>query len=248
MLSLRDGIFSMSSRFMYGLVCRFGSEAQYLKKYIDSGKMGRVLSCDGARISSLSKFNGWFNSRKKGGGVLIDAAIHELDLMLYFMGYPKPKAVLAFSDNSNRGLLDKVKSDIKGWKSADTSSYERDIEDFIRGFVTFEGGACLSISSAGVFRTVEERRYVEINGDMAGARLFANGKRLEMHEITEEWVERNFEPEITPVDGFSAEIDYFLECCRGKANTMCPPEQAVQLMEIIDALYKSADTGAPVIM
>ena len=234
--------------FMYALVCRFGAEAQYVKNYIKEGKMGKILSADGARMASLSKFNGWFNCRAKGGGVLIDAAIHELDLMLYLMGYPKPKCVLAFSDNSNKDLLNKVKSEVGGWKSADKNTYERDIEDFIRGFVTFEDGACLSLSATGIFRITEARRYIEINGDTAGARLWANGKKLEINEITEDMVERNFEPKTEGVDGYSAEINYFIDCCGGKENDMCPPREAVRLMEIIDAFYKSADTGLPVMM
>ena len=234
--------------FMYALVCRFGAEAQYVKNYIKEGKMGKILSADGARMASLSKFNGWFNCRAKGGGVLIDAAIHELDLMLYLMGYPKPKCVLAFSDNSNKDLLNKVKSEVGGWKSADKNTYERDIEDFIRGFVTFEDGACLSLSATGIFRITEARRYIEINGDTAGARLWANGKNLEINEITEDMVERNFEPKTEGVDGYSAEINYFIDCCGGKENDMCPPREAVRLMEIIDAFYKSADTGLPVMM
>lgn len=234
--------------FMYALVCRFRGDVQYVKSYIDSGKMGRILSAEGARMASLSKFNGWFNSRAKGGGVLRDAAIHELDLMLYFMGYPKPKTVLAFSDNSNKDLLNKVRSEIDGWKSADKNAYERDIEDFIRGFVTFESGACLSINATGVFRISEPRRYVEVNGDMAGARLWANGGKLEMSEITDDLKERSFEPETENLNGYDEEINYFIDCCGGRENTMCPPDEAVRLMEIIDALYKSADTGLPVVM
>ena len=234
--------------FMYALVCRFKDEVQYLKKYIADGKMGKILSADGVRMSALSKFNGWFNSRAKGGGILIDGAIHELDLLLYLMGYPKPKSVLAFSDNSNKDLLNKVKDEINGWKSADKNTYERDIEDFIRGFVTFESGACLSINAASIIRIPADRRYIEINGDTAGARLWADGKNLEINEITEDFVERNFEPEIENIDCYATEINHFIDCCGGKENDTCPPREAIRLMEIIDALYKSADTGLPVMM
>ena len=234
--------------FMFGFVCRFGSSVQYMKKYIESGKMGKVICADGARITALSRWYGWFNSKKKGGGVLIDAAIHELDLMMYLMGYPKPKAVLAAQDGSNAGLLNRVKSPIGGWKSADTGSYERDVEDVIKGFVTFENGASLTISASSILRTVEERRYVEINGDTAGARFFANGKTLEITEINDEDLSVTYEPEIEPNDGFLDEIKHFIDCCEGRAECICRAEEAIRLMEVIDAIYKSAETGMPVIM
>jgi predicted dehydrogenase len=71
---------------------------------------------------------------------------------------------------------------------------------------------------------------------------------IQINEITEDWMERNFTPKVESVDGFSAEINYFVECCHGRENTICPPEQAVALMKIIDAIYRSADTGAPILM
>ena len=234
--------------FMYGFVCRFKTEVQFVRDYIASGKMGKIICADGARITALSRWYGWFNSKEKGGGVLRDAAIHELDLMLYLMGYPKPKAVLAAQDSSNSALLDRVKSEIGGWKSADTLSYKRDVEDVIKGFVTFENGASLTISASSILRTVEERRYVEINGDTAGARFFANGKTLEMTEINDEDMSVTYTPTLEQKDGFAWEIGHFVDCCQGKAECMCRAEEAIRLMEIIDAIYKSAETGMPVLM
>jgi predicted dehydrogenase len=54
-------------------------------------------------------------------------------------------------------------------------------------------------------------------------------------------------PEVSKNDPFNAEISHFVDCCLKKAECICPVDEAVRLMEIIDAIYKSADTGAPVI-
>ena len=235
--------------FMYALVCRFRGEVQYLKKYIEDGKMGRVICAEGERLSRLSQSFGWFNSKKKGGGVLIDGAIHELDLMLYLMGYPKPKAVLAMQDKENGDLLTRVKG-VGGWKSADTSSYTRDVEDVIKALVTFEGGASIIIRASTVLRTFEDSTRIEINGDRAGARMLplSQDKKLEMTVINDNYEPECFCPDVTPLVGFEREIAHFVECCNGKAECICNPDEAIRLMEIIDAIYKSAETGIPVIM
>jgi predicted dehydrogenase len=43
--------------------------------------------------------------------------------------------------------------------------------------------------------------------------------------------------ELTDVDGYAAEIAYFVECCvAGKAPERCPPEQSAQAVELMQAL------------
>jgi predicted dehydrogenase len=38
----------------------------------------------------------------------------------------------------------------------------------------------------------------------------------------------------------------FIEAIQGKAAPLNTPEQALRLMQVIDAIYKSAQTGKPV--
>ena len=67
---------------MYAFVCRFRNHAQYLKKYVESGKMGKVLSAEVIRTTRSTEMQGWFGEKSKGGGCLKDAGIHDLDLAL----------------------------------------------------------------------------------------------------------------------------------------------------------------------
>ena len=233
--------------FMFAFALRFQNEVAYLKEYISSGKMGKVVCAEGARLNSLSPSKGWFNCRAKGGGVLRDEAIHELDTMLYLMGYPKPKTVLAASDSSNTALLSRVKNCGEGWRSVDTTHYERDVEDVIKGFITFENGASLIIGASSVLRTAQPRQYVEINGDSAGAIWFVDKRQLEMTEINEDNMSVDFTPELKKNNPFATEITHFVDCCLGRAECICKLDEGVRLMEIIDAIYESADKGVPII-
>jgi predicted dehydrogenase len=48
---------------------------------------------------------------------------------------------------------------------------------------------------------------------------------------------------IADSDIFKLEIDHFIDCIINNTECICKNEEAVQLMEIIDAIYKSAETG-----
>ena len=226
---------------MYGFVCRFKPEVQYMKDYIQSGRMGKIFCAEGARISRLTKSQGWFASKKHGGGILRDGAIHELDQMLYMMNYPKPKSVFAVSGNQNQDLPYKVKSAGTSWQSKDTNVYKRDIEDFIKGFITFEDNSSIIIRASDILNTVEYGTYVEISGEKAGYRLDKNG--LKIYEITSDMCMQEITPLINSSDIFETEVNHFINCCEKKEECICKPYEALRLMEIIDAIYKSAETG-----
>ena len=46
---------------------------------------------------------------------------------------------------------------------------------------------------------------------------------------------------------FEAEINHFVDCCLGKASCVCKPEEGTAIMQIIDAIYASAESGKEVI-
>lgn len=58
--------------FMFAFVRRFDNKTRYIKEYIDSGKMGKVLSCEAIRYSQMAQSKGWFAKRELGGCSLID--------------------------------------------------------------------------------------------------------------------------------------------------------------------------------
>ena len=92
---------------MYGLVLRFRPQMQYLKKYVDDGKMGAFINAECVRVDRCINMQAWFANRAKGGGILRDTAIHEIDCVMYLMGYPKPKLVVANQNFYNKDLPQK---------------------------------------------------------------------------------------------------------------------------------------------
>lgn len=242
----RDAAKKYGKCLMFGLVCRFKSEMKFMKQYIDSGKMGKILCGEAVRMHRCDRTQGWFLSKSKaGGGPLIDAAIHELDDVLYLMGYPKPKAVLGFTSDINKDLPQKIKGMNEGWVSADTRTYERNVENVASGFVTFDNGAYLFIKTSTVLHTVTDDTYVELSGEKAGARLepFNEANRIKLLECSDDYYLREVKPVIADNNFFQEEIDHFVDCCINGTECICKLDECVTLMKIIDAIYKSAETG-----
>ncbi len=234
---------------MFGLICRFRSQIQYLKKYIEAGKMGPILYTEAVRTTRCSGLKGWFVKKSmSGGGPLIDSNIHEIDCLLYLMGYPKPKTVLGFTSDMNKDLPDKIKGRTLSYVSSDTNVYERDVETFASALVTFENGACLSIKTSSVFNGVSTGLHMEISGEKAGARMepWNPDKTLAMIELNDENYMQEVKPTLTNVAGgdlWFKQISHFVDCCTKRAECITKIDEAEMLMEIIDAVYKSAQTG-----
>ena len=231
--------------FMYGMVCRFRPQIQYMKSYIDSGNMGKIFCAEAARLFQLTKPQGWFASKKHGGGILRDGAIHELDQILYLMGYPKPKSVLSVTSTLNKDLPYKVESATSRWKSADAKVYERDVEDFIKGFITFEDGSGIIIKASDILNTVDTGTYIEMNGERAGFKFspFVKEERFKMVEISDGNCVAELSPAFEEQDVFKTEVNHFVNCCLGREECIIKLWEAERLMEIIDAIYKSAESG-----
>ncbi len=230
---------------MYAFVLRFASDLQYLKQYQQNGHLGNIYYGEASRSVRCAVSNGWFLDKKKaGGGMLMDAAIHELDQLLYLMGYPKPKSVLGFTTDANKDLYNTLQGVGGGWPSADKAHYERTIESAANGFVTFENGAAILVKSASIQFTMQPGRYVEVIGDKAGARL---GDDLSIVTLDA----NNYMMEYKPIlgrkaDPFQGEFTHFVDCCLNQTPCIVKPEEAITLMSIINGIYKSAETGKPV--
>lgn len=235
---------------MFALVCRFRPQMQYAKKFISDGKMGRILTADAARLIRCDAAEGWMLSRAKGGGPLRDAVIHELDAMLWLMGYPKPRIALGMTSDVGKDLPKKLGGEKKGWKTADLDyGNVRDVENVATGYVLFENGASMQVKVSTILHTVSKGVYIELSGENAGIRMEPGSadKKLVILDRDEAECFRESSPELPATDNFNSEITHFIDCCLGKTECLCRPEEAVALMEIIDAIYLSADTGKPVI-
>ena len=232
---------------MFAFVCRYRNPQKYLKSFVDSGKMGEFISASCERSRRCVNANGWFSNREKGGGVLRDECIHELDGVMYLMDYPNPVAVMASESYINSELPDKLS--VAGWKSYDKTVAKRNIESAIEGFVTLENGASVHIKTSAVLNVLKEKIGFSIYGKNAGAEIVLDENfqpNLKIVELDNNEF-KGIAPEFEPINDFQEMIDHFADCALNGTQCNATPHQAAILMRIIDAMYESAKTGMPVV-
>lgn len=231
---------------MYGLVCRFDSTYAWLKDYIDAGNLGDIYYAEAYRMQQCSQIGGWFRDMKKcGGGQMMDAAIHQLDLLMYYMGYPKVKSIRGYTSYVNKDLPDRIKNVAVGHVSVDNRRIPRTVESFASAYITLEGGKNLFIKAAQVANTLNPGTQLELIGDRGGVCFNSEGLRLLTIE-DDQFVKTKAEVPAGP-DLFAQEIRNFVDCCQGKAECLCPAHHGTELMRILNGIYKSAETGEEIV-
>lgn len=231
---------------MYGLVCRFRASQQHMKMLVESGKFGKIINAEASRVTLFGPSQGWLSNREKGGGVLRDECIHELDSALWVMGYPKPKTVIATESFANSDNA--VNFSRGGWKTFHKIECERDVESFIDGYVVLDNGAGMHIKAACIMNAPVTGATVEVIGEKMGARTVPaddGSIGLKLVELKDE-VFTESTPELVQNNEFAEMIKRFIDCITNGVPCIYTPGEAVTLLQIIDAMYESARTGNPV--
>jgi predicted dehydrogenase len=242
-------------RHMFNFNNRARPESVAMKAYIDAGVVGQINSAEAkwVRRTGIPGFGGWFTTKSlSGGGPLIDL-LHMIDLAMYFMGYPEPAHVLA--NTFDNFIKDK---NFKGpWGIPDRADGVTDVESAAHGFVTFKTGQVLSLSVSWAAMVEREQVSVIFQGASAGGkvqRLFrADGLDDTAIDSCELYVQENGNsvnrsivvPECLDM-GRIGSARNFIEAIEGRAEPLNKPIEALRLMQIIDAIYESAATSAPV--
>lgn len=228
---------------------RYMPISSFLKKYIDAGKMGEIYAarCGWQRRRGIPGKGGWFTTKEQsGGGPLIDLGVHMIDLSMWLMGNPKPVAVSGctyckFADND---VVDSVHSSFGDKQTGGTF----DVEDLAMGFIRFDNGACLQIEFSWASNISHERRFFELRGSKAGAKWSSDDNTLGIFE--EEFGQTvDYMPKIDNDGGIQiheANLRHFADVLLNGAEPMFVPQQGLNMVKILEAIYKSAETGKEV--
>lgn len=233
------------NKFSIGFQSRWGRNAQTLKRFIDAGELGEVYY---GRAVALRRRGvpGWgvfTNKAKNGGGPMIDIGVHALDLALWLMGHPKPASVygVTFRKFGNRPNI------FNPWGAWDHKTY--DVEDAAFAMIRFESGATLQLECSWALNIEKSHSQTILAGTEGGAQLDPFRIFQEKHSTI---------LDITPPDrategqgrGEEAlhthEMRGFINAVRHNTDPLVLPEQALMVAQIVDAIYKSDETGASV--
>ena len=219
---------------------RFNPQAYAMKQIVDSGRIGNIYFARTVwmRRRGMPGFGGWFGTRElAGGGPLIDLGVHRLDLALWLMGYPEPEWVMG-------ATYDKIAGPI-----AAKSGKKFDVEDFACGFIRFKNGASLEIDASWA-GNIKEREFMQTRllGDKGG---LLHRNLNESYEFKLECFEEidgcQFDTELhPPVPECHKSYYTFIDAIVKDVPFTVAPEEGVTVMRLLDAIYESARTGAPV--
>lgn len=225
---------------------RFATASQYAKKYIEDGKMGEIYAgrCGWQRRRGIPGKGGWFTTKEQsGGGPLIDLGVHMIDLAIWLMGNPTPVSVSAntfckFADNDTS---DSVNSDF-GDKNAEGTF---DVEDLAMGMIRFDNGAVLQIEFSWASNIKAENRFVELRGTKSG--LTWNNEDLEF--FTEDAGQLiDIKPVGGKAHGHHENLKHYIDVLTKGVEPCFKPQQGIDMIKILCAIYKSAETGKEVIL
>lgn len=233
---------------MIGFVRRYGNDCKILKGFIDKDFLGELYYAKATYLRKIGNPGGWFgNKALSGGGPMIDLGVHVIDFVKYVMGNPKAVSVYgaAFNKLGNR-------NNIKGKKTYKASSAGDndicDVEDLAVATIRFDNGAVLHVETSFSLHIKEGEGKIELFGTKGGAKL---NPELELYtEINDYMADITLDADTAlSFDGlFQAEIDHFVACLKGEAKCKSPAEDGVEIMKILDAVYKSAKSGHEVIL
>jgi predicted dehydrogenase len=211
----------------YAFQRRFSGAELATKQALEKGYAGDVLHVRSSlmRTRGIPVGTGWYTNRaQSGGGALLDLGSHMLDIGWHLLGHPKPVADLATTPNA--------------------------VEDSAFALVRFEGGKSLELAVSWAIDQPPAQ-----NG--TSCRVYGSSGAVEVYTPAGPMLYRGFGPrgdaKQTPlkqpkVAGHAAMLRQFRECILGKASPLFGAEQAVLLMQMIEAMYRSADSGKSVSM
>ncbi|MBQ7108739.1 MAG: Gfo/Idh/MocA family oxidoreductase [Clostridia bacterium] len=226
---------------------RYWLTSEFLKKYIEEGKMGEIYTarCGWRRRRGIPGRGGWFTTKElSGGGPLIDLGVHMIDLAMWLMGNPVPVAVSGCTYNkfANSEEISDSENSKYGDKNADGTF---DVEDLAMGFIRFDNGACMQIEFSWASNVEKEKFFVELRGDKAGSSWSSDDQKLKIY--TEECgATVDYIPNIANENGVQiheANLRHFTDVVLNGAEPMFVPEQGVNMIKILEAMYKSAEEG-----
>lgn len=224
---------------MYGLVMRFYPATRFLKDLINAGELGDIYLGKAGytrrRGIPLGKDNWFVDKARSGGGALIDIGVHALDCVWYLMGTPKPVAVMGAAYSKFGHTV--------------PAGVKYDVDDAAMGLIKFANGAVLYLESSWAWN-LPGTALKQIAGTKGGAdlepfRVFTEKKGILVDSTPAEGgMPAGYGS--GPANPFHGEIAHFVGVIRGEQKPVSTPEQGVQIMQMLEAIYTSQATGREV--
>lgn len=206
---------------------RFRPDAQLLRKFVEQGDLGAVFYAKAGWLRQRTHWDSdeWRRQkRESGGGVVLDLGFQMLDLALWMLGHPAVESVTASAHRLSKG----------------------EVEDNAIAFLRLETGATLTLEVTWGLLMEKDFAYLNLFG--AGGAALLNPLRIHkgMHGTLVNVTPTMETPRNQYRQSMDAQIAHFSEALRKNVKPMGGAEEMMPVMELMDAVYRSAEQGKEV--
>jgi predicted dehydrogenase len=206
---------------------RFRPDAVLLRKFVDKGDLGDIFLAKGGWLRQKTEWDSdeWrAQKRESGGGVVLELGFQMLDLALWVLGDSKVTSVNASVHRTKKG----------------------EVEDSATAFLRLASGATLTLELTWGLLMEKDFAYLNLFGSGGAALLNPFRVHKGMHGTLV-----NVTPELETSrnqyrQSMEAQIQHFADALRGAKHPMGLAAEILPVMELMDAIYKSADLGKEV--
>ena len=214
----------------------FAPSFSKVKEIIEDGALGQIYMGRG-KEQHLGPHSAWFyNKKQAGGGALLDLGVHDIGCLYWYL-------------NSE---VKEVFCQTRIIKESRDKFGKCEVEDNAMGYLYFENGAMISIEESWTAPGGYDMRceLYGTEGHIKVAPTFSNqlsvfsekgyGYAVEKASSTKGWT---FPVPSEPWSfGYPQEIQYFVECILTKKNPLTNGYFGLKILNIIETMYKSAET------
>lgn len=244
-------------KFTIGYQNRLRDDTQTLHASCENGELGEVYfaKAHALRRRAVPTWGVFPDKALQGGGPLIDIGTHALDITLWMMNNYEPESVSGQVFYKLGRQEDGPAGNVFGpW---DPKTFE--VEDSAFGLVKMKNGATIFLEASWALNVLKSMEAsTTLCGTKSGAEIHHGGSYAQ-DELIYNMVEHNqlMEKTISPVgivDFFEGgapaegarEQKQWLEAILNDTEPLVKPEQAYAVTQILEGIYKSAETGKEV--
>jgi predicted dehydrogenase len=206
---------------------RFRADAQLLRTFVDKGELGEIFFAKAGWLRQRTQWDSdeWRRQkRESGGGVVLDLGFQMLDQALWIMGSPKVASVTASLHRSRKG----------------------EVEDNAIAFFRLASGATLTLEVTWGLLMEKDFAYVNLFGSGGAALLNPLRVHKGMHGTLVNVTPQVDTPRNQYKQSMEAQLAQFAEAMRKGGRPMGVAEEILPVMELLDAVYRSAEQGKEV--
>jgi predicted dehydrogenase len=222
---------------LYAMQRRFGGNEQASRQAIAKGYVGAAYHARAAwtRTRGVPLGTGWYTDKSKaGGGAMIDVGIHMLDLAWSLIGQPAPTSVFAAT---HRRLPDLIPADVMA-----------NVEDAGFALIRFDNGASIELAASWGLNQPPSQNGAScrVFGDQGAVDVYTGSGAVLYRSFTAKGESSEVALKLPKTVGHGALMRHFKDCIAGTAQPLVGPREGFVLMQMIDAIYRSAESGKSV--